>query len=157
MALGAARVAFAWEGTCTKGMDHRATCRRNGRDDRVQTPVAGQQATATRRDSSFRRRPHAEIGNAWSHSPLWAAAAWKPSLARWYWVFWLLCNDWNVWETTVESSDLWLKTITMVAESSAERPDSESQRLNEILLSSLNVRIFRRIWSWSGSVPAAEA
>jgi len=45
----------------------------------------------------------------------------------------------------------------MVAESSAERPYSESQRLNEILLSSLDVRIFQRIWSWNGSVPAAEA
>jgi len=38
-------------------------------DDRVQTPVAGQQPLAEVRRS--------DEGNAWSQSPLWAAAAAK--------------------------------------------------------------------------------
>jgi len=54
------------------------------------------------------------------------------SLARWYWVVWLLnISDWKMWPTTTVSNTLWLPTWRT---SPAGRPDSDCQRCNETLM-----------------------
>jgi len=61
---------------------------------------------------------------------------------------------WKVWLTIMEFNILWLPTVS---ESSLDKPDMESQCLNDELVSSTVIWVFLGICVWRGSVPAAEA